>query len=228
MKTIIFTATLFLSIILNGCKYTSQNKQTNTPDSTFAITPIITHDYYFAGEYLYQNNKATLQDYATGSILIINKGEIASQLEREYLALKLPSGEKVSVCLYGKITSSHHTGHNSEKYLDITRILRLNPENKTLSPRLLTGDYITYIPNNIKPSERFTFSLHPDYTYTFSIYNLGANSTRNASGTWHLLRDNEIQFTNNSLTNFTNEAFINNDRTQLTFKFSKRIYYKQE
>ncbi|HJA15968.1 MAG TPA: hypothetical protein H9796_12980 [Candidatus Butyricimonas faecavium] len=227
MKTTILIM-LFLSIILlNGCKDKKQDKTLNLLDSTFTVTPTVTNNYYFAGKYQYQTNKATLEDQATGSTLTINNGEIANKLEKQYLALKLHDGKYVSVQLLGHLTPTNKIGHASTNHLTVTQIISLHPETNTRIPQL-TGNYITYVPNNIKPTELFTFSLHPDYTYTFSINNLSANSSRNATGKWFLLNTNEIQFSNNTLANFKNEAFINDDGTQLTFKFSKRIYYKQE
>ena len=90
----------------------------------------------------------------------------------------------------------------------------------------LTGDVTT--PKN----RRFAFTA---LSLTTASSNLAApvvavstNSSRDATGKWFLLNKNEIQFTNNPLTSFTNEAFINDDGRQLTFKLSKRIYYKQE
>ena len=227
MKTTILI-TLVLSItLLHGCKDNAQSKTANLSDSTFAVTPTVTNNYYFAGEYQFQANKATLKDQATGTILIINNGEIATQLEKQYLALKLPDGKRVRVQLLGHLSPANEVEHTSPNHLTVTRIISLHPGTNTRAPQL-TGEYITYVPNNIKPTERFTFSLHPDYTYTFRIYNLGVNSSRDAIGKWFLLNENEIQFSNNILTSFTNEAFINDDGTQLTFKLSKRIYYKQE
>ena len=214
-------------VLLNGCKDKTQDKVSNIPDSTFAATPAITNNYYFAGEYQYQTDKATLKDQATGSTFTINNGEIATQLAEQYLALKLSSGKGVSVQLLGHLSPANDVEHTSMNGLTVTQIIGLHPGTNPRGTHL-TGDYITYVPNNIKPTERFTFSLHPDYTYTFSIYNLSANSSRNATGKWFLLNKNEIQFTNNPLTSFTNEAFIHDDGKQLTFKLSKRVYYKQE
>ena len=227
MKTMILITLLLPMVLLNGCKDKTHDKVSNIPDSTFAATPTVTNNYYFAGEYLFQANKATLKDRATGTTLIINNGEIASELEKQYLALKLPDGKHVSVQLLGHLSPVNEVEHTSPNHLTITQIISLHPGTNTRAPQL-TGEYITYVPNNIKPTERFTFSLHPDYTYTISIYNLSANSSRDATGKWFLLNKNEIQFTNNPLTSFTNEAFIHDDGRQLTFKLSKRVYYKQE
>ena len=222
MKTMILITLLLPMVLLNGCKDKPQGKASNMPDSTFAATPAITSNYYFAGEYLYQTDKATLKDQATGSTFTINNGEIATRLAEQYLALKLPTGKGVSAQLLGHLSPTNDVEHTSTNGLTVTQITGLHPGTNPRGARL-TGDYITYVPNNIKPTERFTFSLHPDYTYTFSIYNLSANSSRDAIG-----NKNEIQFTNDPLTSFTNEAFINDDGRQLTFKLSKRIYYKQE
>lgn len=227
MKTTILITLVLSTTLFQGCKDKAQHETANLSDSTFAATPTVTNNYYFAGEYLFQANKATLKDRATGTTLIINNGEIASELEKQYLALKLPDGKHVSVQLLGHLSPVNEVEHTSPNHLTITQIISLHPGKNTRAPQL-TGEYITYVPNNIKPTERFTFSLHPDYTYTFRIYNLGANFSRDATGKWFLLNENEIQFSNNILTSFTNEAFINDDGTQLTFKLSKRIYYKQE
>lgn len=228
MNTHVLLTLLLPALLIGGCNNKTKNSQTNTADSTFAAAPISTTDYYFAGEYRNHQGNATLQDNATGTILSISNGELASQLAKEYSALKLPANQTAIAQLYGRLTPTHEVEQNPRSVLVVTRIVSLHPHTNATIARPLTGDYITYVPNNIKPSERFTFTLHPDYSYTFSIYNLSANSTRSATGTWHLLRDNYIQFTNNPLTNFTSEAFVNNDNTELTFKTSKRIYYKQE
>lgn len=227
MKTTILITLVLSTTLFQGCKDKAQHETANLSDSTFAATPTVTNNYYFAGEYLFQTNQATLKDQATGTTLTINNGEIASELEKQYLALKLPDGKRVSVQLLGHLSPVNEVEHTSPNHLTITQIISLHPGTNTHAPQL-TGEYITYVPNNIKPTERFTFSLHPDYTYTFRIYNLGANFSRDATGKWFLLNENEIQFSNNILTSFTNEAFINDDGTQLTFKLSKRIYYKQE
>lgn len=228
MKTNMLLILLLPPLLIGGCNNKTKNSPTNTMDSTFAASPISATDYYFAGEYRDYQGNTTLKDYATGITLTIANGEVASRLAREYSALKLSVNETATVQLYGHLIPSNETEPHPASLLSVSRIASLRPRTNTTSPRPLTGDYITYVPNNIKPTERFTFSLHPDYTYTFSIYNLSANSSRTATGTWHLLHDNYIQFTNNPLTNFTNEAFINTDNTELTFKTSKRTYYKQE
>lgn len=228
MNTHVLLALLLPALLIGGCNDKTKNNQSHTIDSTFAATPISATDYYFAGEYRDHQGNAMLKDNATGTILTIGNGELASQLAKEYSALKLPANETAIAQLYGRLTPTDEVEQNPGSVLTITRIVSLQPRTNTTIARPLTGDYITYVPNNIKPSERFTFILHPNYTYTFSIYNLSANSTRSATGTWHLLRNNYIQFTNNPLTNFTSEAFVNNDNTELTFKASKRIYYKQE
>ena len=80
MKTMILITLLLPMVLLNGCKDKTQGKVSNIPDSTFAATPAITNNYYFAGEYQYQTDKATLKDQATGSTFTINNGEIATQL----------------------------------------------------------------------------------------------------------------------------------------------------
>ena len=80
MKTMILITLLLPMVLLNGCKDKPQGKASNMPDSTFAATPAITSNYYFAGEYLYQTDKATLKDQATGSTFTINNGEIATRL----------------------------------------------------------------------------------------------------------------------------------------------------
>jgi hypothetical protein len=61
MKTMILITLLLPMVLLNGCKDKPQGKASNMPDSTFAATPAITSNYYFAGEYLYQTDKATLK-----------------------------------------------------------------------------------------------------------------------------------------------------------------------
>ena len=228
MNTHVLLALSLLALVIGGCNNKTKNNQTTTADSTFAAPTISATDYYFAGEYRDHQGNATLKDNATGTILTISNGTLASQLAKEYSTLKLPANETAIARLYGRLTPTDEVEQNPGLILTITRIVSLQPRTNTTIARSLTGDYITYVPNNIKPSERFTFTLHPDYTYTFSIYNLSANNTRSATGTWHLLRDDYIQFTNNPLTNFTSEAFVNNDNTELTFKASKRIYYKQE
>ncbi|MFR7812054.1 MAG: hypothetical protein ACLU4N_23990 [Butyricimonas faecihominis] len=111
MKTMILITLLLPMVLLNGCKDKTQGKVSNIPDSTFAATPAITNNYYFAGEYQYQTDKATFKDQATGSTFTINNGEIATQLAEQYLALKLPSG-KVSAFNYSD-TSPRRTMLNT-------------------------------------------------------------------------------------------------------------------
>ena len=57
--------------LLNGYKDKPQGKTSNIPDSTFAATPAITSNYYFAGEYLYQTDKATLKDRANRTVHVL-------------------------------------------------------------------------------------------------------------------------------------------------------------
>ena len=148
MKTMILITLLLPMALLNGCKDKTQGKASNIPDSTFAATPAITNNYYFAGEYQYQTDKATLKDQATGSTFTINNGEIATQLAEQYLALKLSSGKGVSVQLLGHLSPANDVEHTSMNGLTVTQIIGLHPGTNPRGTHL-TGDYITYVPNNI-------------------------------------------------------------------------------
>lgn len=225
-------ALLFVSIIivLCGCKNKAKTKEARQPatsvDTVLSAMPTSAADYYFAGEYVLTGKEATLKDCATGKSLSITFGEVAYKVEKEYKALHLPEGTPVYAQFYGYITPNDEVEQIPGQKLIITRAISLNPETKCQASRLLTGSYITYIPNNIKPSERFTFTLYPDYTYRFSILDIAANTTREANGTWYLLKEDYIQFASNPLTNFRSEAFVNYDKMELIFKTSKRVYYR--
>ena len=130
MKTMILITLLLPMVLLNGCKDKPQGKASNMPDSTFAATPAITSNYYFAGEYLYQTDKATLKDQATGSTFTINNGEIATRLAEQYLALKLPTGKGVSAQLLGHLSPTNDVEHTSTNGLTVTQII-LTPRNKS-------------------------------------------------------------------------------------------------
>ena len=71
MKTMILITLLLPMELLNGYKDKPQGKASNMPDSTFAATPAITSNYYFAGEYLYQTDKATLKDQANRTVHVL-------------------------------------------------------------------------------------------------------------------------------------------------------------
>ena len=71
MKTMILITLLLPMEHLNGYKDKPQGKTSNIPDSTFAATPAITSNYYFAGEYLYQTDKATLKDQANRTVHVL-------------------------------------------------------------------------------------------------------------------------------------------------------------
>ena len=70
-------------VLLNGCKDKTQGKASNIPDSTFAATPAITSNYYFAGEYLYQTDKATLKDQANRTVHVLTTSRL--HLHVQYL-----------------------------------------------------------------------------------------------------------------------------------------------
>lgn len=226
-------ALLLVSIIfiLCGCKNNTKTKESRQPstsvDTVLSAMPIPASDYYFAGEYVLEGKKATLKDCATGESLVIAFGETSYKVEKEYTALHLPEGTPVYARFYGYLVPGDEVEQTPSPKLVITRVVSLNPETTCQPSRLLTGSYFTYIPNNIKPSERFTFTLYPDYTYKFSILDIAANTSREANGTWHLLKEDYIQFASNPLTNFRSEAFVNYDKLELIFKNSKRVYYRE-
>ena len=60
MKTTILITLVLSTTLFQGCKDKAQHETANLSDSTFAATPTVTNNYYFAGEYLFQANKATL------------------------------------------------------------------------------------------------------------------------------------------------------------------------
>ena len=106
------------------------------PDSTFAATPAITSNYYFAGEYLYQTDKATLKIKLTGSTFCINNGEIATRLAEQYLALKLPTGKGVSVNYSTSLSPTNDVDHTSTNGLTVTQIIGLHPGTNPRGARL--------------------------------------------------------------------------------------------
>lgn len=232
MKTHLLLSTLFcLSYLLIGCKEkvkTEATPVTELTDTSFAATPIDASEYYFAGEYRMNGDKALFMDCATGNTFSIAATPAASELNKKYMTRQLSPNETAFVECYGFLSpdKSGQAGTNDE--LVITRNVSLQSDTACTPDHNLIGDYITYIPNNVKPAERFVFSLHPDYTYTFNIYHLTANNARTATGKWYLLNKGYIQFTSNPLTNFTSEAFVNYNKMELTFKHSKRIYHKTE
>ena len=225
---------LLISVIfiLCGCKNNTQTKGSSqlstSADTVTGAMPEPASDYYFAGEYVLEDKKATLKDCATGKSLAIVFRETSYKVEKEYTALHLPAGTPVYAQFYGHLVPDDEVKQTPSSNLVITRLVSLNPKATCQTSRLLTGSYFTYIPNNIKPSERFTFTLYPDYTYKFSILDIAANTSREASGTWHLLKEDYIQFANNPLTNFHSEAFVNYDKMELIFKTSKRVYYRED
>ena len=93
MNTHVLLALSLLALVIGGCNNKTKNNQTTTADSTFAAPPISATDYYFAGEYRDHQGNATLKDNATGTILTISNGTLASQLAKEYSTLKLPANE---------------------------------------------------------------------------------------------------------------------------------------
>lgn len=226
-------ALLLLSIIIvfTGCKNKTRTKESRQPstsvDTVLSAMPFASSDYYFAGEYVLEGKKATLKECATGKTFPIVFGEVSYQLEKEYKEIHLPEGTPVYAQVYGYLVPGDDVEQTPDSKLVVTRLTSLNPEATCQDSRLLTGNYITYIPNNIKPSERFTFTLYPDHTYKFSILDIAANTTKEANGTWYLIKEDYIQFASNPLTNFRSEAFVNYDKMELIFKNSKRVYYRE-
>lgn len=128
----------------------------------------------------------------------------------------------------GSLSFSNDIEKNQTLQLTLTDFIRFDTVNDCDPQKKITGEYVALIPNRQQPTDKFTLNLHPDYTYTFTIFNMLSNSTRKAKGYWYQLSEDMIALEITPLTNYRNKAYINYSTKELTFINSKRVYHHQE
>lgn len=153
---------------------------------------------------------------------------IAKEVIEKYRKTQKGTNTSLLGVFEGSLSFSNDIEKNQTLQLTLTDFIRFDTVNDCDPQKKITGEYVALIPNRQQPTDKLSLNLHPDYTYTFTIFNMLSNSTRKAKGYWYQLSEDMIALEITPLTNYRNKAYINYSTKELTFINSKRVYHHQE
>lgn len=228
MNTIRIVSICFITLFLSGCKPQKTKEEQQPKHTTFPAQIELSVPHYFNGEFSLERNHPVLVDCATGSELTITMDSVAKEVIEKYRKIQKNTNTSILGIFKGLLSSSNDIEKSQTFQLTLTDFIRFDTVNECDPQRKIIGEYVALIPNRQQPTDKFTLNLHPDYTYTFTIFNMLSNSTRKAKGNWYQLSEDMIALEITPLTNYQNKAYINYNTKELTFINSKRIYHYQE
>ena len=228
MNTIQIVSICFITLFLSGCKPQKTKEEEQPKHTTFPAQTELSIPHYFNGEFSLIREHPVLTDCATGNRLTITMDSIAKEVIEKYRKIQKGTNTSLLGVFEGSFSFSNDIEKNQTLQLTLTDFIRFDTVNDCDPQRKITGEYVALIPNRQQPTDKFTLNLHPDYTYTFTIFNMLSNSTRKAKGYWYQLSEDMIALEITPLTNYRNKAYINYSTKELTFINSKRVYHHQE
>lgn len=215
MKKLLFLILpVALISMLSACGGQKKTDKASVEYDTIPATEItIATEYYFEGGFSYMADAAVLKDAATGVNIPVAMREAYSKAENQYLALKVKAGTPVNTCLKGYFAMKGKDEEGPARQLVITDVLSMGDDNKTLTSKLLIGNYID--------SDQ-TLTLAPDYTYK-----LASKGGETEIGKWALANEKMMICTSGNNSTFINidyakgELTIDDEDAPLTFRKSE-------
>lgn len=152
--------------------------------------------FYFAGEFTYFADAATLHDCITGSTLpVAMKGQFP-KVEKKYGELDPEPMQAIHCAVMGYLVDKEPDEEGPQKQLLITSLIGFDPSVKCNPEHQLTeAVYAHFTPNEEEPKTKTSIMMSTDYTYECTTYQLyPVKRLSRYTGHWYRMAKDNIVF----------------------------------